>query len=147
MCLAQGHNTVTPERLEHAATWSRVNHSTTEPLPSLKGLLKSPCGPYQQKKCIFSCRQSQQQQQHLERQQSVEHQRHHKTMKRNQRKKKFQQREQKVPDVFTHNVCSKTCVKRSLSKRPKFGFQDQLSLNAGKKYCSMLQGGNILQYF
>ena len=35
--------------------------------------------------------------------------------------------------------CSKTCVKRPLSKRPKIGFQDQLSLNAGQKYCRMLQ--------
>ena len=26
---------------------------------------------------------------------------------------------------------SKTCVKQPLSKRPKIGFQDQLSLNAG----------------
>ena len=34
---------------------------------------------------------------------------------------------------------SKTCVKRPLSKRPKIGFQDQLSLNAGQKYCRMLQ--------
>ena len=34
---------------------------------------------------------------------------------------------------------SKTCVKRPLSKRPKFGFQDQLSLNVGQKYCRMLQ--------
>ena len=33
---------------------------------------------------------------------------------------------------------SKTCVKRSLSKRGKIGFQDQLSLNAGQKYCRML---------
>ena len=33
---------------------------------------------------------------------------------------------------------SKTCVKWPLSKRPKFGFQDQLSLNAGQKYCRML---------
>ena len=37
-------------------------------------------------------------------------------------------------------VYSKTCVKRLLSKRPKIGFQDQLSLNAGQKYCRMLQG-------
>ena len=29
---------------------------------------------------------------------------------------------------------SKTCLKRPLSKRPKMGFQDQLSLNAGQKY-------------
>ena len=30
-------------------------------------------------------------------------------------------------------------MKRPLSKRPKIGFQDQLSLNAGQKYCRMLQ--------
>ena len=30
MCLAQGHNAVTPERLEPAAPQSRVKHSTTE---------------------------------------------------------------------------------------------------------------------
>ena len=35
---------------------------------------------------------------------------------------------------------SKTCVKRPLSKRPKIGFQDQLSLNSSQKYCRMLQG-------
>ena len=35
---------------------------------------------------------------------------------------------------------SKTCVKLALSKRPKIGFQDQVSLNAGQKYCRMLQG-------
>ena len=34
---------------------------------------------------------------------------------------------------------SKTCVKLPLSKRTKIGFQDQLSLNAGQKYCSKLQ--------
>ena len=28
-------------------------------------------------------------------------------------------------------------VKQPLSKRPKIGFQDQLSLNAGQKYCRM----------
>ena len=27
-----------------------------------------------------------------------------------------------------------------LSKRPKIGFQDKLSLNAGQRYCRMLQG-------
>ena len=37
-------------------------------------------------------------------------------------------------------VYSKTCVKWPLSNRPKIGFQDQLSLNAGQKYCRMLQG-------
>ena len=31
-------------------------------------------------------------------------------------------------------------------KRPKSSFQDQLSLNAGQKYCRMLQK-SILQYF
>ena len=36
------------------------------------------------------------------------------------------------------NEYSKTCVKQSLSKRPKIGFQDQVSLNAGQKYCRML---------
>ena len=35
---------------------------------------------------------------------------------------------------------SKTCVKPPLSKRQKNCFQDRLSLNAGQKYCSMLQG-------
>ena len=34
---------------------------------------------------------------------------------------------------------SKTCVKRPLSTRPGIDFQDQLSLNAGQKYCRMLQ--------
>ena len=31
-------------------------------------------------------------------------------------------------------------VKRPLSKRPQVGFQDQLRLNAGQKYCKILQG-------
>ena len=38
------------------------------------------------------------------------------------------------------NKYSKTCVKQPLSKRPKIIFQDQLSLNAGQKYCRILQG-------
>ena len=33
---------------------------------------------------------------------------------------------------------SKTCVKWPLLKRPKICFQDQVSLNAGQKYCRML---------
>ena len=33
---------------------------------------------------------------------------------------------------------SKTCVKRSLSIRPKIGFQDQLGLNTAQKYCIKL---------
>ena len=36
MCLAQGHNAVTLERLEHMALRSRVKHSSTEPLRSLR---------------------------------------------------------------------------------------------------------------
>ena len=35
---------------------------------------------------------------------------------------------------------SKTCVKQPLSKRLQIGFQDQSLLNAGQKYCRMLQG-------
>ena len=41
---------------------------------------------------------------------------------------------------MTQNPVSKTCVKRSLYKRPQNGFQDQLSLNAGQKYCRLVQG-------
>ena len=33
---------------------------------------------------------------------------------------------------------SKTCVKRPLSKRPKTGFQDQLSFIEGQMYCRVL---------
>ena len=46
----------------------------------------------------------------------------------------------KVTVCECHKHNSKTCVKRPLSKRPKIGFQDSLSLNAGQKYCRMLQG-------
>ena len=42
--------------------------------------------------------------------------------------------------VFDIVKYSKTCLKRPLSKRPKVCFQDKLSLNAGQKYCRMLQG-------
>ena len=35
---------------------------------------------------------------------------------------------------------SKSCLKGPPSKRPKIGFQNQLSLNVGQKYCRMLQG-------
>ena len=45
------------------------------------------------------------------------------------------------------SLYSKICVKRSLLKRPKTVFQDQLSLNAGQKYCRMLPPWSILQYF
>ena len=40
---------------------------------------------------------------------------------------------------FCKNKYSRTCLKRPLSKRPKIGFQDQLSFNVGQKYCRMLQ--------
>ena len=40
-------------------------------------------------------------------------------------------------DISGYMQYSKTCVKRPLAKRPKIGFQDQLSLNAGQKYCRM----------
>ena len=40
----------------------------------------------------------------------------------------------------------KACVKRPLSKRPKIGFQDQLSLNAGQKYCRMGTFCNTFDY-
>ena len=43
------------------------------------------------------------------------------------------------PKFDTVKLYSKTCVKRPLSKIPKFGFQDQSSPNAGQKYCRMLQ--------
>ena len=54
----------------------------------------------------------------------------------------------KILLILTYITClsglfltySKTCVKQPLSKRQKIGFQDQLSLNAGHKYCRMLQG-------
>ena len=45
-----------------------------------------------------------------------------------------------VSIVSDHASYSKTCLKRSLKKKPKIGFQDQLSLNAGQKYCKMLEG-------
>ena len=39
LCLAQGHNTVTPVRLEPPTPWSRVKLSTTEPLGYHQNLL------------------------------------------------------------------------------------------------------------
>ena len=51
--------------------------------------------------------------------------------------------------IMYRNMYSKTCVKRPLSKRLQIGFQDQLLLNAGQKYCRMLQGEHsaILSFF
>ena len=37
-------------------------------------------------------------------------------------------------------IYSQICLKQPLSKRLKIGFQDQLSLKAGQRYCRMLQG-------
>ena len=42
--------------------------------------------------------------------------------------------------ILEHSLYSKTCLKRPLKKKTKNGFQGQLSLNAGQKYCRMLQG-------
>ena len=41
---------------------------------------------------------------------------------------------------------STTCLKQPLKKRTNIGFQERFSLNAGQKYCRMLQE-SILQYF
>ena len=38
---------------------------------------------------------------------------------------------------------TRTCLKRPLSKRPKMVFKTNFSLNAGQKYCRMLN----LQYY
>ena len=43
-------------------------------------------------------------------------------------------------DKNWRGMYSKTCLKRPPSKRPKIVFQYQLPLNAGHKYCRMLQG-------
>ena len=40
----------------------------------------------------------------------------------------------------------KPVLNSHLKRRPKVGFQDRLSLNAGQKYCRMLEV-SILQYF
>ena len=42
--------------------------------------------------------------------------------------------------LFSIIKYSKTCLKRSLKKKSKIGFQDVLSLNAGQKYSRMFQG-------
>ena len=45
---------------------------------------------------------------------------------------------QKSQGEWIFDLSKKTCVKWPLSKRQKIGFQDQISLNAGQKYCRML---------
>ena len=47
---------------------------------------------------------------------------------------------------FKHGIYSETCVKQPLSKRPKIGFQDQLSLNAGQSIAECSKR-SMLQYF
>ena len=49
------------------------------------------------------------------------------------------------PDAVS-KIYSKTGLKQPLKKKTEIDFQDGLLLNAGQKYCRMLQG-NILQYF
>ena len=53
----------------------------------------------------------------------------------------------KYPALKT--LFSKSYVKRPFSKRPKIGFQYQLALNAGQKYCRMfhLEHSAILSTF
>ena len=51
----------------------------------------------------------------------------------------------KVTDQKRLNY-SKTCLKWPLKKETNIGFQERLSLNAGQKYCRMLQE-SILQFF
>ena len=45
--------------------------------------------------------------------------------------------EKELQDLF--GICSKTCLELPLKKNRKIGFQYRLSLNAGQKYCRMLQ--------
>ena len=47
--------------------------------------------------------------------------------------------------VMYFTIYNKTCLKWPLKMKAKIGFQDRLSLNAGQKYCRMLQ--ECLQYF
>ena len=41
-------------------------------------------------------------------------------------------------DFGTYSIYSKTCVERSLSKRPKIGLQDRVSLHAKGAFCNIL---------
>ena len=46
----------------------------------------------------------------------------------------------KIVNIFS-SFClySKSCLKGPLKKKTKIGIQDQLSLNAGQKYCRIIQ--------
>ena len=60
-----------------------------------------------------------------------------------------------VDNLIEKRIYSRTCHKRQLKKKTKIGLKDQFLLNAGQKYCRMLQvkciaecsKGSILQYF
>ena len=66
--------------------------------------------------------------------------------RKEQEKRRRKEEERKLLQLQQRNagkltfVYSKTCLKRPLKKKTKMGFQDRLSLNAGQKYCRMLQG-------
>ena len=53
----------------------------------------------------------------------------------------FKIRRSKVTDyaALSQALYSKICLNWPLAKRQKIGFKDQLSLNAGQRYCRMLQ--------
>ena len=51
-----------------------------------------------------------------------------------------------APRGILAGTYSKTCVKWPLSIRPKSGFQDQLSLNAGQKYCQGVHSAILLTF-
>ena len=44
-----------------------------------------------------------------------------------------------VPHMFVYTTVKPVLSSHS-KRRPKIGFQDHLSLNAGQKYCRLLQG-------
>ena len=52
-----------------------------------------------------------------------------------------------VNKAYLNYLYSKTCVKQPLSKRPKIGFQDQLSLNAGKIIAECSKGRSLFCLF
>ena len=56
--------------------------------------------------------------------------------------------QEKVNIALVLHIHSKTCVKQPLKNRPHLGFQDQLLLNAGQKFCRMpLEHSAILLTF
>ena len=64
---------------------------------------------------------------------------------------KFMTRKNAISCCYEQDNCliclySKTCVKQPLSKKKKIGFQDQLLLNAGQKYCRMEHSAILLTF-